>query len=116
MNESECDAGIVTFESIHQKWSYAKIDEKGFVTEVAEKIPISNIATCGFYWWKRGSDYVKYADQMIKSNIRVNNEFYVCPVFNEAIKDSKKIKIFMAKEMCGLGDPESLENFLKRYK
>ena len=28
---------------------------------------------------------------MIETNIKVNNEFYACPVFNEAIKDKKKI-------------------------
>ena len=45
---------------------------------------------------------------MIK-NIRVNNEFYVCPVFNEAILDNKKIKIFEVDEMWGLGTPEDLD-------
>ena len=38
-----------------------------------------------------GLDYVKYAERMIDKNIRVNNEFYVCPVYNEAIKDGKKM-------------------------
>ena len=45
------------------------------------------------YYWKHGEDFVKYAEQMIKKNVRVNNEFYVCPVYNEAIKDKKIIKI-----------------------
>ena len=53
--------------------------------EVAEKKPISDQATAGIYYWKHGSDYVRYTEQMVKKNIRVNNEFYVCPVYNEAI-------------------------------
>ena len=65
-----------------------------------------------FIFGKKGSDYVKYANQMIKKNIRVNNEFYVCPVFNEAIKDSKTVKIEKVEEMHGLGTPEDLSNFL----
>lgn len=85
MQENGVDGGIVTFESTHPKWSFAKIDQDGYVIEVAEKNPISNIATVGYYYWKHGSDFVKYAEQMIDKNIRVNNEFYVCPVFNEAI-------------------------------
>jgi len=85
MQETDCDGGIVTFESIHPKWSFAKVNEFGLVTEVAEKNPISNMATVGFYYWKHGSDFVKYAEQMIEKNIRVNNEFYVCPVFNQAV-------------------------------
>jgi dTDP-glucose pyrophosphorylase len=116
MIEQKVDAGILSFESTHPKWSFVKIDENGYVTEVAEKKPISNIATVGIYYWSKGSDYVKYAEQMISKNIRVNNEFYVCPVFNEAIKDNKKIKTFNIDKMWGLGTPEDLEFFLKNYK
>ena len=113
MNETDCDGGIVTFRSAHPKWSFAKIDERGLVTEVAEKNPISDIATVGFYYWKKGSDFVKYAESMIQKEIRVNNEFYVCPVFNEAIGDNKQIRIFDVDRMWGLGTPEDLKHFLE---
>jgi dTDP-glucose pyrophosphorylase len=86
------------------------------VSEVAEKRPISNLATVGIYYWKQGSDYVKYAEQMIQKNIRVNNEFYVCPVFNEAIQDNKKIRIKNIERMWGIGTPEDLNYFLDNYK
>ena len=52
---------------------------------------------------------------MIRENIRVNNEFYVCPVFNEAIKDHKKIKTFHFDGMWGIGTPEDLDIFNKEY-
>ncbi len=115
MNEIEADGGIVTFEATHPKWSFAKVNEKGLVTEVAEKNPISNIATVGYYYWKHGSDFVKYAEQMIEKNIRVNNEFYVCPVFNEAIGDKKEIRTFNISKMWGLGTPEDLKYYLENY-
>ena len=115
MQEQDLDAGILTFKSTHPKWSFAKIDENGYVTEVAEKNPISDIATVGIYYWKKGSDYVKYAEQMISKNKRFNNEFYVCPVFNEAIEDGKKIKTFDIEKMWGIGTPEDLDIFLKQY-
>jgi HAD superfamily hydrolase (TIGR01509 family) len=108
----EIDGGIVTFEASHPKWSYAKIGENGFVSEVAEKKVISTEATVGIYYWKHGSDYVKYAEEMIAKNIRVNNEFYVCPVFNQAIKDNKKIKVKRVNKMWGIGTPEDLNYFL----
>jgi HAD superfamily hydrolase (TIGR01509 family) len=116
MNETDADGGIVTFEATHPKWSFAKVDENGLVTEVAEKKPISNIATVGYYYWKHGSDFVKYAEQMIDKNIRVNNEFYVCPVFNEAIGDNKQIRTFNVNGMWGLGTPEDLNYYLENYK
>jgi len=113
MQETDADGGIVTFESTHPKWSFAKVNESGIVTEVAEKNPISTHATVGYYYWKRGSDFVKYANKMIEKNIRVNNEFYVCPVYNQAIEDGKIVRIHEAKEMWGLGTPEDLEYFIK---
>jgi HAD superfamily hydrolase (TIGR01509 family) len=116
MNEQNVDGGIVSFTATHPKWSFAKVDENGLVTEVAEKNPISDIATVGVYYWKHGSDYVKYAEQMIEKNIRVNNEFYVCPVFNEAIGDGKQIRTFHIDRMWGIGTPEDLNYFLENYE
>ena len=110
------DGGMLTFRSNHPKWSYAKLGDDGFVTEVQEKNPISDIATVGIYYWTKGSDYVKYAEQMIEKDVRVNNEFYVCPVFNEAIADDKKLKVFHINKMWGLGTPEDLNYFLENHK
>ena len=116
MTADNVDGGILTFKATHPKWSFAKLNNDGFVSEVAEKKPISNIATVGVYYWKKGSDYVKYAEQMIDKDIRTNNEFYVCPVFNEAIEDDKKVKVFPIDKMWGLGTPEDLNNFLENSK
>ena len=116
MNETNADGGIVSFRATHPKWSFAKVDEQGLVTEVAEKNPISDIATVGYYYWKKGSDFVKYAEDMIEKDIRVNNEFYVCPVFNQAIEDGKQIRTFDISKMWGLGTPEDLKYYLENYK
>jgi HAD superfamily hydrolase (TIGR01509 family) len=113
MQETDADGGIVSFTATHPKWSFAKVDENGLVTEVAEKNPISDIATVGYYFWKHGSDFIKYAEQMIEKNIRVNNEFYVCPVFNQAIEDCKEIRTFNTTGMWGLGTPEDLNYYLE---
>jgi HAD superfamily hydrolase (TIGR01509 family) len=107
------DGGILTFKATHPKWSYARLDDDGFVCEVAEKKPISDNATVGVYYWRKGSDYVKYAEQMISKDIRTNNEFYVCPVFNEAIADGKKIRVKQIDRMWGIGTPEDLHYFLE---
>lgn len=124
-NSNEClyaftadgiDGGIVTFKATHPKWSFAKIGDDGFVSEVAEKNPISDNATVGIYYWKKGSDYVKYAEQMIEKNIRTNGEFYVAPTFNEAISEGKKIRVKEIQKMWGLGTPSDLEYFLTHYE
>ena len=114
MVADDIDGGILTFTATHPKWSFVKLNKEGFVERVAEKEPISNIATVGIYFYNQGSDYVKYAEQMIEKNVRTNNEFYVCPVFNEAIQDGKKIKIYHIdkKQMWGMGTPEDLKRFI----
>jgi len=91
------------------------LNDRGFVCEVAEKRPISDLATVGIYYWKKGADYVKYAEQMISKNIRVNNEFYVCPVFNEAIADGKLVRVKNIQKMWGIGTPEDLKTYLEHH-
>jgi HAD superfamily hydrolase (TIGR01509 family) len=109
----DIDGSILTFEATHPKWSYAKLNDDGFVVEVAEKKPISKHATVGVYFWKKGKDYVDCAESMIEKNIRVNNEFYVCPVYNEALIRGARVKTFHIENMWGLGTPEDLNTFLK---
>ena len=115
MMSKKIDGAILTFNSSHPKWSYAKIDTDGYVKEVAEKKPISKHATVGIYYWNKGESFVQYAEQMIKKNIRTNNEFYICPVFNEAILDNKKIIAYEVEKMWGLGTPEDLNFFTNNY-
>ena len=109
----DVDGIVFTFNAVHPKWSFVRVNSRGIVVEVAEKNPISNIATCGIYWYRKGSDFVRYAEQMIEKDIRVNNEFYIAPVYNELIEDGKALIPFYVHAMHGLGTPEDLREFLK---
>ncbi len=113
----DSDGLIMTMYADDPKWSFIKYDERKYVTMVREKEVISNEATVGIYNFKRGSDFVQYAHQMIDKNIRVNNEFYVAPVYNEMIEDGKKVKFYnVGREddgMYGLGIPSDLEKFVR---
>jgi len=97
------------------KWSYAKVDENGIVTSVAEKEYISPNATTGIYFWNYGKQFINYAETMITKNDRVKNEFYVGPVYNYAIQDNKYIRILDCKKMWGLGVPNDLKKFITHY-
>jgi dTDP-glucose pyrophosphorylase len=115
-NMTTADGIVFTFNAVHPKWSFAKVDDAGFVTEVAEKVPISNVATCGIYWYRRGKDFVEAAESMIAKNIRVNNEFYIAPVYNEMIGSGKTVVPFFVQEMHGIGTPEDLNAFLSKHQ
>lgn len=92
--DAEVDAGTVVFNSVHPRWSYVKCDRDGYVIEAAEKKPISNLATAGFYYYKVASDFFDSVKKMILKNSVFNDQFYVCPAFNEMVLIDKKISIF----------------------
>jgi dTDP-glucose pyrophosphorylase len=115
-NLTDVDGIIFSFKSVHPKWSFVTTNSRGFITELAEKRLIFDIATCGIYWYRKGSDFVKYAEQMIQKEIRVNNEFYVAPVYNEMIEENKKIVPFFVEKMHGIGTPEDLNLYLRNKR
>ena len=116
LQNNDADGGIVTFISTHPKWSFVKVNESGLITELAEKKPISNIATAGIYYYKHGKTFVEAAEQMITKNIRTNNEFYIAPAYNEIIQNGGKVFHYPVAEMYGLGTPEDLQYFLQNSK
>ena len=117
MEDKNIEGLIMTMWADDPKWSFVGFDNDGKVNNVVEKEVISNEATVGIYNFQKGSDFVKAADQMIAKNLRVKNEFYVAPVYNEMIIDQAKIRIFnIGKEydgMYGMGIPLDLDKFTK---
>ncbi|WP_191218678.1 glycosyltransferase family 2 protein [Agrobacterium salinitolerans] len=111
------DGSILVFrdKDLDPKWSFAKVSDDGLVVEVAEKKAISDLATVGIYLFRRGSDFVRAAVDMIANNDRVNNEFYTCPVYNYLIKDGAKIGVYEVRRdnMYGLGTPSDLSKYLR---
>lgn len=92
--ESDSDAGLVYFDSIHPRYSYARIDEQGNVQETAEKVPISRNATAGFYWF-RTIEIFRFAaeSQLLKRN-QSFGKFYICPLMNEIILTGGKVSSY----------------------
>jgi CTP:molybdopterin cytidylyltransferase MocA len=85
------DAGVVTFEAVHPRWSYVRTDEAGIVVEAAEKRPISRLATAGVYWFARGGQFLDGVMSMVRKDASVDGVFYICPVFNEVILSGGRI-------------------------
>lgn len=115
MRALDADGGMLTFRDTDVRWSFARTDADGRVLEVAEKKPISDNATVGIYYYRHGSDFVRYAERMIARDIRHNGEFYVCPVYNQFIEDGKWLFIheIPQEQMKGMGTPEDLRAFLE---
>lgn len=116
MANDDLDALIMTMKADDAKWSFVELDEQGMVTNVVEKVVVSDEATVGIYNYKHGRYFCRCAKQMIAENQRKNGEFYVAPVYNYMLEEDKtRVGIYNigceAKGMYGLGTPSDLELF-----
>ena len=109
---SDVDGMIITFQSTSPNNSYVQLDDEGAVVRCAEKEVISSNATTGVYYWRNGFDFCRYAKQMIRQNIQTNNEFYICPVYNELLLEGGKVSIYPIEEHWPIGTPEDLKRYI----
>jgi hypothetical protein len=87
------DAGVVTFHSIHPRYSYMRVDGDGQIVEAAEKNPISRHAVAGFYWFRKGSSFLSAAQDMIRKDVELDGNFFISLAFNELVLKQKKLGI-----------------------
>jgi dTDP-glucose pyrophosphorylase len=103
------------FSAPGDQWSFARIDAGGRVLETAEKRRISQWATTGLYYFRRGRDFVRHAEAMIAAGERSNREFYVAPVYNRMIAAGADIRANKVEHVWVLGTPEDLARFEREY-
>jgi len=90
---NDVDGGVITFNSIHPRWSYARVDENNYIVETAEKRPLSKHAIAGLFYFKNGIDFINSAMNMIKKDANINGLYYMSPTFNEMVLQNKKLII-----------------------
>ena len=88
------DGGTICFESVHPKWSFVRLDENDKIIETAEKRPLSKNAIAGFYYFRKGKDFVSGAKKNIQKDVNVGGNYFVAPVMNELVLDNKNLEIF----------------------
>lgn len=110
--QQSSDGGILTFRSVHPKWSYVETIN-GQVIKVQEKKVISNQATAGFFYFRNGSDFVSAAKNMILKRDHLNNNYYVSHTFNQLILMNKKIVTneVDSKNYFKLSTPDDIEAY-----
>ena len=110
------DGAMLTFFKDTTAYSYVEVDDRGLAIRTAEKQVISPHATTGIYVWTRGEDFVWAAEQMIADDVRVNGEFFVCPVYNWNIARGDRIGIYPPQEHWPIGMPEDLDIYIEAHK
>lgn len=111
---ADCTAGTLVFDSVHPRYSYVRLDNDGFVTEAAEKHPISRWATAGVYWFRSGADFVGAAEATLIAGDATDGRFFVCPTLNEVILRGGHVGAFVLgrDEYVPLKDMGDLERQL----
>lgn len=111
------DAGVITFDSIHPRWSYVRLEDENFdkVIEVAEKRPLSRHAIAGFYYFRHGSDFITAAEQTILKENTTNGKYYTSASLNEMILANKKVGCFNIDKKCyhSFYSPEKISEYEK---
>jgi dTDP-glucose pyrophosphorylase len=116
LRREHLDGLIMTMTATDPKWSFVRLNDRRRVTEVVEKVPISDEATVGIYTFARGRDFIRAAEAMIAADERVNGEFYVAPVYNQLVAEGAQIGVdnvgAEGDGMYGLGIPADYEHFV----
>jgi NDP-sugar pyrophosphorylase family protein len=112
--DKSCDGIMLTFESENESFSYAEVDDSGFVTQVAEKKVISKFASSGTYWFRSVDIYNKaYAKQLLINHYK---ESFVAPLYQDLINLGSSIRMHPCKDVYPLGTPSDLEASSGRIK
>ena len=109
-------AGIIaTFQADSPAYSYAELDENGYVKRTAEKEVISDHAAIGAYYFTKSKYFMESIEFMMENKLLTRGEYYVCPVYNEVIKRGK-VTIIDADFWMTMGTPEEKKKFEESIK
>ncbi|MDH3710097.1 MAG: glycosyltransferase family 2 protein [Cyclobacteriaceae bacterium] len=111
----DCKGIISVAQMPGDHWSFAKVGDQDRVTEVAEKVRISEYASTGLYYFRHGHEFVEIAEEMVRQKEKTRGEYYVIPVYNKYLDRSWEVKVSHAQELWDMGNPTALENFEEKF-
>lgn len=110
---NDCQGGaLVSFESDQPRYSYAAIDDEGYVIRTAEKEVISNHALCGAYFFGSGRKFKQIAHRLLDEPEFKKPEYYVSLLYNYLLADGEKVYLAPMEEYYSYGTPEELKRYL----
>jgi dTDP-glucose pyrophosphorylase len=124
--QSEADVLVFTFrndEAVAMKpndYGWMVVDEEGTIlrTSIKKQIsdrPMNDHAVVGAFWFKSGSIFVRAAEDMIRADDRINNEFYVDRVIHYTLKNGYSGRVFELERYLGWGTPKDYERYQNTY-
>jgi len=111
--DAGADVGVLSFESLHPRYSYLRLKGGRWVEEAAEKRPISRHANAGFYWYARAADFFSSLQAMIAKDVQTDGVFYISPSLNELVLQGRRIMAWKLgpEEYRPLKDQQHVNSF-----
>lgn len=120
VNDKNLDGCVISHSGFHPhtlnntKMAFMKTDGD-LVSEIKEKEcytddPMSEHASSGMYYFKKGSYIKKYFDEAMERNIQYNGEYYVTLVYNLLIQDGLRVGYYDTPFTTVMGTPDEVEN------
>ena len=79
--QKQAHAGVIVFDSVHPRWSYADLDANGAVQQTAEKQVLSRNAIAGFFYFDSGRRFVTAAQRCIENDAKFEGQFFICLLY-----------------------------------
>lgn len=100
-------------------YGYIKTDKKDNAIKISCKRKISkkpwlDHVIIGAFTFKRCELFLKYTKELLKRNLKINNEFYMDSVAKICLESGLKIKVNLVKKYYGWGTPQDLKKYLIR--
>ena len=122
VNTTDCDGCVVCYTGFHphmlggDNYAFCRTDEEDKILEIQEKKPftdnkMSEYASSGTYYFKKGSYVKKYFRELMEKEITVNDEYYVSMVYNLLIEDGLINKVYEVPHMLQWGTPLDLAEY-----
>jgi NDP-sugar pyrophosphorylase family protein len=115
IEKNDPDGAVILYKSTNPKHSFAKINKRGEISEIIEKVAISDDALVGVHYWKKASDFFESAALLFDKQYWGSSEAYVSETYNFLIQKGKTILpyYFENDEYISLGTPEDIEEYLQ---
>lgn len=105
---------LLTINADKPCYSYAKVDDKGYLIETKEKEVISNHAITGVYYFKNLEHFKDAVIDLVVESDLSKGEFYMSNVYNHLRKITNKIGVFDIEHFDCVGTPEQLKAYIER--
>lgn len=110
----DMDGALLTFYSNEPKYSFLEMDKNEYVKRTVEKVPISNFAICGAYYFANKKLFEDAVEIYLKNCDY--NEFFVSGLYNVMAEHNKKIKQFSVDFHVPFGTPDEYETAINSDK